>query len=438
MLTVTKRRFQLLTALLITGLFGILRAGQNTSCQFYVEGNGAYYNLEKLIRNSSDYVHYIEQNEIRFNFCRPTQQECRLVPPSYAIVENSETRLCEQLAPADPDFNVTPKNSSDPSQGILISYKEGRKNPFTGQPFVLQIDISCSNDFFIVKNHTNFSSNMTLYAASQHACPVVTTSSMFFFIHSNARFFFLPLVILGTYFLFFGFRFYRITRFMLGLLLWWYIIPWIILTYHPIQSEFWIVGMNVIAILLGVWFALLCKKYKALGAFIVGSIGGYFWSLMIYDSILVFLKLGFYHLVYTETVMIVTGGILFHGFYKSEKFKLAIEVLTSLIGSYIIVRGFTLGWNGFLSEMVTAEAISKGVFEKPDPWYPLVLGVLWALGVLGCIVQYRINKTRGVKAVGATDQEEATIRKQSQVRKAIMMHARENDQELLSQLRKFY
>ena len=434
----TFRSSKLMVLLLIIKFFGAIQASSNAFCKFYVEGNGAYYDLRPLIRNTSDYVHYVEQNAIKFNFCRATQQNCRLVPPSFAIIENLETRLCEQLAPDDPNFNVTPKNSADPSEGILISYKEGRRNPFTGTPFSLQIDIACSTDFFIIRNHTNFSSNMTLYAASKQACPVVTTSSMFFFIQSNARFFHSATwYFLELYLLFFGFRFYRITRFILGLSLWWYVIPWIILTSHPVESEFWIISMNVVAIMLGVWFALLCKKYKALGAFVVGSIGGYFWSLMIYDSILVFLGLTIYHLIYTEAVMTVTGGILFHGFYKSEKFKLAIEVLTSFVGSYIIVRGFTLGWNGFLSEMVTAEALSKGVFDKPDPWYPLVLGVLWGLGILGCVVQYRINKTRGVKAVGASDQEEATTRKQSQVRKAIITHTRENEQEFLSQLSKF-
>lgn len=398
------------------------------TCHFYLESNGAFYNFAPLIRNNSDYSYYTkEQDLIEFNFCKPTKDSCYMPTSSYAIIKNSAKQLCKPIAPISPDFEVAPLNDTDPDQGVIISYAQGPINPFNGIPYKFQLQIRCSSDRLFIESIETAGSTITLNAFSQFACPIITTSDTFFFMQSHSGLFAVIFIIIGLYFLFLGYRFYRITTFALGLSLWVYLIPLTIQANHSMISTSVLIILDVFVCLIGVLFGYLCRKYKGLGAFVVGSVGGYICSLIVYDTVLIFLNLGLYYLIYTEVGMIVLCGVLFHGFYQSDKYKLAIEVLTSFIGSYIAMRGYCLGWKGFLSEMMTAEAISKGVFDGIDPLYPFILGMLWALGVIGFAVQYQINKQRGVRAVGATDREERAILKERKDRRAIMLHARESD-----------
>lgn len=223
---------------------------------------------------------------------------------------------------------------------------------------------------------------------SKHACYVFSLGPFFRYVSKYYVFFGLGLIILGLFVGFFGRKFIPITIFSIGTLVFVGISSWLIfrLAFDRDSSQVteWIVfGVCcVVGIFVGILLAWLAK-YTAAG---LSAYGAVCLGLILYTSFLYKWDNDKQVLFYLFLVgMGIVGGILGFVLYNH-----ALIISTSIIGSYLFIRGISLYAGGFPNEMLIIEQIKHGqISEFPGTFWAYFSGfILLAIGMV--VVQYKL------------------------------------------------
>lgn len=136
------------------------------------------------------------------------------------------------------------------------------------------------------------------------------------------------------------------------------------------------------AVALG-WFV---KRTSSIAMGILGSIGGFFVSVLVYGFVFAKFATSAAWLVFIVMLIGTIGGG-----YLAFKFDQAIQVqLTATVGAYTIIRGLSLIFGGYINEFDIMSEMSSGNFVLPNTFYAYLAGFV-ALTVGGTFFQWHKN-----------------------------------------------
>lgn len=144
------------------------------------------------------------------------------------------------------------------------------------------------------------------------------------------------------------------------------------------------------------WFV---KKTARIAKTILGCVGGFFVSILIYG--LLFAKL-VTHSTWLIWIVMVVGTVA--GGYLVYKYDKAILVeLTATVGAYTIIRGISLIAGGYISEFDIMDEMKSGNFDLPNTFYAYLAGFV-ALAVAGSYFQISKNYHKHIVEEGDLDE----------------------------------
>ncbi len=296
---------------------------------------------------------------------------------------------------------VTPNRPDDSSKGGLSLHFGGGNSPCAENPKVmksLRLDLYCddetdrdpvndAHDLEFVNYQAN-TCEIGMKMKSSHACYVFSLGPFFRYVSKYFYLFGLGMIVIGLFVGFFGRKLIHPTICMIGTLIFVTISAWIIFTlaFDRDSSEVteWIVfGVCcVVGIFVGLLLAWLAK-YTAAG---LSAYGAVCLGLILYTSFLYKYDNDKQVLFYVFLiVMAIVGGVLGFVLYNH-----ALIISTSIIGSYMFIRGISLYAGGFPNEMLIIEQIKNNqISDFPATFWAYFAGfVVLTIGMI--VTQYKM------------------------------------------------
>jgi len=223
---------------------------------------------------------------------------------------------------------------------------------------------------------------------SKHACYVFSLGPFFRYVSKYYFLFGLGMILMGLFIGFLGRKLIHPTICMVGTLLFVTLSAWLIFTlaFDRDSSEVteWIVfGVCcVVGIFVGLLMAWLAK-YTAAG---LSAYGAVCLGLILYSSFLYKYDNDKQVLFWIFLIaMGIVGGVLGFVLYNH-----ALIISTSIIGSYLFIRGISLYAGGFPNEMLIIEQIKNGQLQDfPGTFWAYFAGfVILTIGMI--VAQYKM------------------------------------------------
>jgi hypothetical protein len=138
------------------------------------------------------------------------------------------------------------------------------------------------------------------------------------------------------------------------------------------------------AFVVGSVLGLACTRFARVGATLIAIWGGFIVGLIINESVLYLLEGSLVFWVVCASCAAVLGVLVF------VTYNHAVILSTSLIGSYLFVRGISLYAGGYPNEYLLINEIKNGIIQPAErrSLYFYIAGIL-ASTVICAIVQYR-------------------------------------------------
>lgn len=235
---------------------------------------------------------------------------------------------------------------------------------------------------------------LNLEAKTKASCPIANFYTIWKFLN-NYNYITIPVIILiGIFQLFLGLRMFKVTVFIICVItitIFLFILFFQIILHNGAKSYIiWIVlSISVIA---GILFGILISSYRKLLFIIMGGLIGYILSSLIYGLVLRYVKSNPDIVYWITTVLCILVFCIIGYFFK----KLIVVFGTTIIGSYLIVRGLSLIIGGYPSESIIIDLIKNHETEQIKEFlnYKIyIYAVLFViLSVIGIFVQYKITK----------------------------------------------
>ena len=405
----------------------------NIKCLFVSKYN--VYSLQKLTKDdgylidltnktsTKDNKHSlnITNRKLKFNFCQNLKGFESTVVLEKNIPEDIEQNKTQILFAGSIDGTEKSKNEwfelneDNGKKGVKIRLAEGQKcNEEENHKtiFLIYCNESVSDEDF-EKNleFDSFNENGCLHyikAKSIYGCALNQWYLLRRLMKEYKYLFAAGFVLIGLFLALWGKRFETPTIMLVCGIFVCYIISAIILNLIPslIKTENNLWTLLVVTFVAGCIIGFLLKKKVTAFAIFMGACAGYSVSEFVYQFIAGFITANptiLYWIVFG--VCILVGGLL--GYWIKE----AIVIIgTSLVGGYIVMRGFTLLFDNYMELAEFADLAKNGEIEQlkdiKNGWVYAYLGLWLVVSIFGIYYQCYGHKKRKAKGDDKKDDKD--------------------------------
>jgi hypothetical protein len=371
-------------------------------CSFYTDYT--LYVLKPIISYANSYSLMNSGEEIDFNICNPLVSPNPKCEGAFACLKDEQgayhplsgTNFGSDIVGLVPEEN----RPGDTKKGGLTLYYEGSSDTCReGVNYKMNLNLYCddsherdmdNNDLSGIQfvSYNDVLCEYTVQAKSAHACYVFSLNALFRYITKYYIIFGIVMIIVGFFIGLFGKALVKPTICVVGTLAFVLVSALTIFTLafdrDSSQVAEWVVFG--ICVVVGIFIGLLLAYLTRFGIAVLAAWGGVTVALMLYSSFLYQWdndkRVLFW--LFVVAVGVATGLIGF------ALFNHAIIISTSLIGSYLIIRGISLFAGGFPNEALIIEQIKNGQTPQFDNAFWGYLAGFIVL-TLGCVVfQYKM------------------------------------------------
>ena len=378
----------------------------NIKCLYVSKYN--VYSLQKLTKDDGYSIAY-KNYTIKFNFCKNLKGF-----ESTVVFEKNTSEAIEQnenqiLFAGSIDGTKNSKNEwfeldeDNGKKGVKIRLSEGEKcNEKENHKtyFLINCDESVSDEDFEKNLEFDlFNENRCLHyikAKSIYGCALNQWYLLRGMMKKYNYIFATGFILIGLFLALWGKRFETPTIMLVCGIFICYIISAIILNLIPslIKTENNLWTLLVVTFVAGCIIGFLLKKKVTAFAIFMGACAGYSVSEFVYQFIAGFITANptiLYWIVFG--VCILVGGLL--GYWIKE----AIVIIgTSLVGGYIVMRGFTLLFDNYMELAEFADLAKNGEIEQlkdiKNGWVYAYLGLWLVVSAGGIYYQCRLHKKK--------------------------------------------
>lgn len=353
-------------------------------CSFYEQES--FYVLKFIIAEGFNYNKTSEllNDKVEFNICSPLNgissdtDACKGAFACLTTADGTRTPLSGTTFKSSIKPHVQIDRPDDSNKGGLSLTYQGSSvscSNDTEKKLSLKVDLYCDGDGDRDAENDAHDLEFVNYQANQcqigmkmkskHACYVFSLGPFFRYLSKYYFLFGLGMIVVGIFVGFFGRKLIHPTICMIGTLVFVTISAWLIFTlaFDRDSSEVteWIVfGVCcVVGIFVGLLLAWLAK-YTAAG---LSAYGAVCLGLILYTSFLFKYDNDKQVLFWIFIIaMGIVGGVLGFVLYNH-----ALIISTSIIGSYLFIRGISMYAGGFPNEMLIIEQIKNGQIADFNP-----------------------------------------------------------------------
>ena len=302
---------------------------------------------------------------IQYNICEETVRRCPDLMPDHANIINS-VGTCNHLSKVELDGEDKPGTLSliseaNPGLGVLMTYEGGNMCNETSH-FSLVVQINCNPNldkttFGLDKESLNSPCDPKVIMNSPHACPVLSSGPLARFLEDGGYFIGAPMLLIGGYLCFFGGKHPGVTLFIfstlaVGLIELFMLYLFVLPNFVPVWTVP-IVGSVCLGMGLGMGYG--AAKWPKIGVMIMGFCLGSLLGYLVYWSFLI-------GSVNTTTAKLVTilGVALFTAILYIAIYDHMVIVTSAIFGAYILVRGLSMYFGGYVNEFTVVLATQNG------------------------------------------------------------------------------
>ena len=379
----------------------------NVKCLFVSKYN--VYSLQKLTKDNG-YKFESPKGEVEFNFCKDINgQKSTVVLHSNETNETNETKIVLYSGSIDGDTNSKNEwlemDEDDGTKGVKIRLAEGEKcNDKLNHLTILRIycdenepEINLTYSQFNTKPCTHYIDGKSIYGCALNDWYLLRR-----LMKEYNYVFATLLIIVGLFLAAFGKRFEIPTIIIISGCFVCYIVSVIILSFIPsiigTERNLWI--MLGVTFLVGAFVGFFVRKQVTVFAVLLGACSGYSIAEFVYQFIAGFITTNPTVLYWVVvSICVVLGGIFGY---------IAVQVVvilgTSIIGGYIVMRGFTLIFDNYMELAEFADLAKSGEIEQlkeiKNGWVYAYLGLWLVISIGGIYYQcigYKKEKAKEAK-----------------------------------------
>ena len=381
--------------------------GVNVKC-FYIE-NANIYSFTNLEKKKNDYYYKDEKNgTYYYNFCRDVKNKCG--NHSSSLVYFDQDGECTRLAGSvdgDGDnnnvwkeFSLTYKDDDGKEivkRGVNLTLASG-DDCTSDKKYKIKYQIFCNSkmaDDKIILNFSDFNPNrceQTFVGEANDACMTTGMLALQYFFEKYKIFIGLAVIAIGIFFGTYGTRIFPVTLVLICGIAMAILVTYIAFSNFNITSitTFWLVLLIPFGIGLLIGYFLL--KVIKVAIFVCGACCGYAVGIFLYNIAIKYIKWNpnaMYWIVLILS-MIVFGllGLLFY--------KLMLIVSTSIMGGYLIIKGFSFFCGHFPSESEIIELIKNREYDQLSQimtYHVYIYLIFWVILSVGGVV-FQCHVTR--------------------------------------------
>lgn len=354
-------------------------------CFYYFEKTFSIYNIKNLLlENDSQkelsYTYNGTEGRLLFNICDEIHipEGCKDIKHSSVLFISNDGKTCQNLIPENNKENkIDLLDEKKPLDGIVISKKDSAFN----------VTIRCPTEGDADKKNPNFEidSNNNLLIVTKDACGISNEAARVFF--DNKYFFCGFIFLIGLVLLLVGGYKWNAIFTTVGFLVGFgsiYFIFWVFVKYEQTTTSY--VVISIIALIVGIIVACLCKSFSLLSYVLIGFCGGFFIS----RYLLITLQFaGEDWVVYLITIGSGCVLALICAFVR----EYVVAIITAILGSFFVCYsvGFLLGALENFFDIL--EKIKSG--SELTVAYYVFFGLFILFSILGMILQFKfIHKSR--------------------------------------------
>lgn len=362
-------------------VFILLAAGASSlgnSCAQVIQEH--YFDLSKL-QSPNDYQLVYEKGnekmELFFNFCKYLVHSCT-EQPSYYFVMTKDEQSCNYFRES-PDQQYKLVTTEMIPIGLKITYENVNEN---GQIIEFMLICNRTKDLFLYPPN-KLGEKLVVTLESKNICPQEINFLLYEFIGKFKWIFFFFGVAIGPMELLVGEKIFGITVFVMSFIFSFLVLLIVAVTLFVRydSSSLWIGFLLTIILCCSLATGYLVSKLRRLGIIICGATAGLFVCILLNQLFLWRVNSQPSYLFYYNSlaIFILIGAITAYEFENQ-----IVIVATSLIGSYITVRTYSIIFGGFPNELSLNQNIFNHLGEISIAAYVycvLIIG-LFALGVV--------------------------------------------------------
>lgn len=330
---------------------------------------------------------------VNMSFCSPIVNNCENGEgPVYAIYYDAlnQSKYCLNLATALPNYELL--NAENPEDGFYLSY--GVVTDSKNNELQLNVTFICNETATQVENVELFNieslnngnvSTINAYGQSYYGCPYFTINQFMKFLNNYKALFVVVAVLLGFFVTFYGLKMFNIAIFCIATITTTFIcgeLFYEFVKFNATSTTLWVVFF--VCLVIGLIMGYLAIAFEKAGFFALGAALGVIVGMILYQGILATFLAGHGSAIFYVFcgLLGLIGGLLSFWIYKD-----IIIIATSVVGSFIIVRGISVYTGNFPSEIDVANGVQG--FSAYTYAY---LAVIAIMSIAGIWVQFKNKK----------------------------------------------
>ena len=247
-------------------------------------------------------------------------------------------------------------------------------------------------------NNIDTTCDAIIKAKSIEACPKFSFNKIFKFLNDNATISGCILIFIGILEAFLGYKLIKVTIFLMGIVSVTTFITVVMFQFF-LPSTATASGSNTIlyvvlsfGLLLGIILGFVMSYYKKLFFGILGGVLGYVVGNLLYITLTRLIDVNPIVVYWVTLVVCIIIFCLLTVFFH----KYLVIIATSVIGSYGVIRGFSVIFGGYPDESIIIDIIERGEKEQLKElftvYFIIYLVCLLLLIIGSIVVQLSINK----------------------------------------------
>lgn len=380
-------------------------------CSFYENFSIFSYKLIENRINDTDFSSKIVENpdkSLYFSFCNDNDIECSNLGPSdvrgsVMLRDNANgQKICTRIS-SDKWNDVTVKyitNELDRKRDYLrLSWNGIDKCDFDPeQIWSFTIDVVCSDvaiedSRFYYTGGYDKSCHIKSQFESKLGCAIVSYSVISDFLNQNRTIFAISLIVAGAFLCVAGYRIILITIFLATILVTVGVTALIafnfFVTLETKHLYLWLILAG--SIILGIILGALMYKFRRIGICIIAFCGGVCIGFILNNAVMRYAESN------TLFWIVLIGCGLACAIIAVFLYIIAAIVSTSLLGSYMLVRGVSVFVGHFPNEMTLIEQIKNGTIPKTEWQLWAYLAVMLIIFIASLAVQWKTRPERNNK-----------------------------------------
>ena len=357
-------------------------------CFFYFEKSFSIYNIKNLLlENESQkelpYTYNSIEGRLLFNICDEINipEECKEIQHSSVLFISNDGKTCQNLIPEKKsEKDITLLDADKVLDGIQIS-KKATEN--------FKIKIRCPTEGDADKKNPNYEidSQNNLLIVSKDACGISNEAARV--LYNNKYFFCGFIFLIGIILLLIGGYKWDTIFTAFGFLVGFgaiYFIFWIFVKYEQTTTSY--IVISVIALIVGVIMACLCRSFTLLSYVLIGFCGGYFISKYL------LITLQFVGEDWEVYLITLGAGCVLAGICAFVR-EYVVAIITAILGSFFVCYsiGFVIGCLENFFDIL--ERIKSG--SDLSTVYYIFFGLFVIFSILGMFLQFKLIHKERVK-----------------------------------------